>query len=73
MGFKSIAVKTPWRAKPTPTAGLDEDLLAPAWLEGVRCALKMGPDIIYVITGSAGTPRRMISDEELAQRKKEND
>ena len=56
VGFKSIAVRTPWRPKALPSAGLDEDLFVPAWVTAMRCALEMGPDTIFVVTGSAGTP-----------------
>lgn len=73
VGMNSIAVKTPWRAKALPSAGLDEDFLAPAWVTAMRCALEMGPDTIYVVTGSPGTPRRMLSDQEVAKAKKKND
>jgi hypothetical protein len=73
VGFDSIAAKTAWRATALPNAGLDGDLLPPAWVTAMRCALEMGPDTIYVVTGSAGDPRRMLSDQEIAKAKKKND
>jgi hypothetical protein len=73
VGFRSIAVRTPWRAKALPNAGLDEDFRPPTWVNALRCALEMGPDTIYVVAGSAGVPVQMLNDEELAKKKKIND
>ena len=73
IGFASIPVRTPWKPKPLPNAGLDDDLRTPAWANGVRCALEMGPDTVYVVTGGAGIPVKMRSDAELAEAKKDFD
>ncbi len=73
LGFASLPVKSPWTAKALPNAGLDEDFRSPTWVAAVRCALEMGPDTIYVVTGSAGVPVQMLNDKELAKKKKEND
>ena len=72
-GFKSIAVRTPWRVKALPNAGLDEDFRPPTWVHAVRCALEMGPDTIYVVAGSAGQPVRMLNDQELAKKTRLNE
>ncbi len=73
VGIKSIAVRTPWRAKALPNAGLDEDFRPPTWVYALRCALEMGPDTIYVVAGSAGQPIQMLTDLELAKKKKLNE
>ncbi|MCS6244416.1 MAG: hypothetical protein H2172_11240 [Opitutus sp.] len=73
VGFRSIAVRTPWRPKALPNAGLDEDFRPPGWVNALRCALEMGPDTIYVVAGSAGVPVQMLNDQELAKKKKIND
>ncbi len=72
VGLASVPVQTPWRPKVLPNAGLQADLIPPTWVRALRCALEMGPDTIFVIAGSAGIPVRMLSDQELATRKKEN-
>jgi len=73
VGFRSIALRTPWRAKALPNAGLDEDFRPPTWVVALRCALEMGPDTIYVVAGSAGVPVQMLNDQELARKKKLKD
>ena len=73
VGVPSSPLITPWQPKPLPQAGLDDDFRPPAWVMALRCALEMGPDTIYVVAGSPGTPLRMLNDQELAKKKKLND
>jgi hypothetical protein len=73
VGLKSVEIRTPWRAKPLPNAGLDEDFRSPTWVTALRCALEMGPDTIYLVAGSVGDPVNMMKDQELAKKKKLHD
>ena len=73
VGLKSLEIRTPWRAKELPNAGLDETFRSPTWVTALRCALEMGPDTIYLVAGSVGHPIHMVNDQELAKRRKQND
>jgi hypothetical protein len=68
-GVKTLA----WTAKPVPSAGLDPDLRVETWLRALRCGLEMEPDTVFVITTSAGYGQVMVSDAELAKRKRQYD
>ena len=67
VGFDSIPEVTKWTPKELPNAGLDDDFFSPVWVRALRCALEMGPDTIYVVTGSAGEPSRIIKKSEMAE------
>jgi hypothetical protein len=72
-GIRSAAILTSWSPKPLPKAGLDDDFRPPAWVVALRCALEMGPDTIYVVAGSSGSPARLSDKAEFEKRKKVNE
>ena len=72
-GINSVPNSPPWKCKPLPTAGLDPDLEPPIWADAVRYALEMGPDTVFIVTGSVGNLQRKINPTELAKRKHTND
>lgn len=73
VGIQSVPNRIGWRAKPLPNAGLDDTLFVPLWTRALRAALELEPDTIYLITGSAGSQRRKVSEAELAKRKRANE
>ncbi|HSI07359.1 MAG: hypothetical protein ACAH89_12445 [Rariglobus sp.] len=73
VGIQSVPNRVTWRPKPLPNAGLDDTLTVPLWTRALRAALELEPDTVYLITGSAGSQRRKVSEAVLAKRKRENE
>jgi len=62
-----------WTPKDLSRAGIDETLNTPSWARGLHFALEMGPDAIFIISGSRGGVSHDMSDAEVAKRKREHE
>ncbi len=73
-GPGSAARRLPWERKPLP-AGTEVDalLLPPVWGRAVHAALEQQPDVVYLITASAGAVRRRVDEGALEGRRTANE
>ncbi|HEY9248933.1 MAG TPA: hypothetical protein VIO38_07365, partial [Rariglobus sp.] len=62
-----------WTPKELANAGIDKTLSTPEWARSLQFALEMGPDTLYIISGSQGSLIRKVSEAELTRRKLENE
>ncbi|MBC8012332.1 MAG: hypothetical protein H7067_19800 [Burkholderiales bacterium] len=73
LGMSSVGRRVPWKAKPLPNSGIDEELIPPVWARALRATLEMQPDTVFLVTGSQGRVTRKLTETELAKKKKENE
>ncbi|MBC8009055.1 MAG: hypothetical protein H7067_03045 [Burkholderiales bacterium] len=73
-GPGSAAKRTAWRPKPIPPeAGVEPLYLPPVWARALHVALDQQPDVIYLITHTAGDARRRADEALIARRKVESE
>ena len=69
LGASSAKGSIPWRKVVPPNVGIDPDYRPGWWVSPVHAALQLKPEVIFLITGSAGTGHIEISDSEWEKRK----
>ncbi len=68
LGVSSAKGSIPWRKVVPPNVGIDPDYRPGWWVTPVHAALQLKPEVIFLITGSAGTGQLEISDAEWTKR-----
>jgi type II secretory pathway pseudopilin PulG len=72
LGPNSALSRTAWRRKALPVdSGIDPLFLPPVWARATHAALEQQPDVVYVITGTAGQPRIRADEETLRKRRED--
>ncbi len=70
LGAYSSAGRVTWTRKPLPAdSGIDPLFLPPVWARATHAALEQQPDVVYIITGSAGAVRVLVDEQTLAKRR----
>ena len=70
LGPSSALSRTAWRRKPLPdNSGVNPLFRPPVWARAAHAALEQQPDVIYVITGTAGQPKISADEETLKKRR----
>ena len=62
---------TKWKPQIIPHADLDARLDTPRWVNAVSDALKIHPDMVYLIAGTSGRPVRPLNPQALAEAQKD--
>jgi hypothetical protein len=68
LGAGSAKGSIPWRKVVPPNSGIDPDYRPGYWVSAVHASLQLKPEVIFLITGSAGTGWLEISDAEWTKR-----
>lgn len=72
LGPNSALSRNAWRRKPLPeNSGIDPLFLPPVWARAAHAALEQQPDVVYVITGTAGQPKIRADEETMRKRREE--